>query len=417
MRKFLYFVVMLGFCSLTFADWESIGPFGGPLGEIVVAPSNENIIYVASSDQIGNSMTTICQSSDGAGTWTKKGVIPDRVLCLAVDHTNPDIVYAGSDSSIYKSIDNGETWTNHSVPGCNIYGLATHPSSSSTVFAAGQTSSGAYTVMAFFLSTNSGSDWTAFPLHTIYNGYAYALALDPSDPDIIYVGGSYRDTQTRTKVYKSTNGGSSFEDMSTGFSDNANSVNALKVHPTNSDIVYATTFYEGIYRTINGGGSWSLVYTDAFFSCLANTQSEPNVVYAGKDTLIFKSTDQGSSWFIPGTGYAGKRKLSRAIAAPQNQASIVYTADNSGVFKTVNGGTDWFASNYGMTLAPIITFANAPSSPAIIYTEFEHVGVLKSTNCGSDWILLETPADCGAICEFAIHNTNPDIVYALEQEG
>ena len=417
MHKFLYFAVMLGLCSVGSADWESIGPFGGPLGEIIVAPSNENIIYVASSDQMGNHETIICQSLDEAGTWTRKGVIPAMVFSMAVDHSNPDILYAGSDSSVYRSTDGGETWTNHPVPGSNIYGLTTHPDSSSTVFAAGRTPSAGYTVMAFFMSTNSGADWTALPLHTVYNGNAYALALAPSDPDIMYVGGSYLDTQTRTKVYKSTNGGLSFEDKSTGFSVTANYINALQVHPTNSDIVYATTFYEGIYRSISGGDSWSLVYTDAFFSCLTATQSEPDVVYAGKDTLIFKSTDQGASWSVPGTGYAGKRKLLRDIAAPQNQASIVYTADNSGVFKTLNGGTDWLASNHGMTLAPIITFANAPSLTSTIYTEFEHVGVLKSTNCGSDWILLVTPADCGAICEFAVHNTDPDIVYALEQEG
>jgi hypothetical protein len=417
MHKFLYVVVMLVLCSVCFASWESIGPFGGPLGEIVIAPSDEDIIYIASSDQMGGSMTIVCRSPDQASTWTKKGIIPSPVFCLAIDHSDPNIVYAGCYSSVYKSIDGGETWTNHAVPGTNIRGLVTHPTSSSIVYGVGQTSSGGYTVMAFFLSTNGGTDWTAHPLHTVYNGSAYALAMDPNNPDIIYVGGSYLNTQICTKVYKSTNGGVSFEDRSNGFSTNANSVNALQVHPTNPDILYATTFYEGIYRSVNGGGSWSLVYSNAFFSCLAVTESEPGVVYAGKDTLIYKSTDQGLSWFIPGTGYADMRKLSRDIAAPQNQALIVYTVDNTGVFKTINGGSDWSASNYGMTLAPIITFANAPSSPSIIYTEFEHVGVLKSTNCGSDWILLDTPADCGAICEFAIHNTDPDIVYALEAEG
>jgi photosystem II stability/assembly factor-like uncharacterized protein len=417
LKQLLCFAFMASVGSIAYAGWESIGPFGGPLSEIVVAPSDDNIVYVASSDLMGNHETIICRSSDGAATWTRKGIIPNIVLSLAVDHSDPDILYAGSDVCVYNSTDGGDTWIAHAVPGFDIYGLTTHPVSSNMIFAAGKTQSASYRVMAFFVSTNSGIDWTALPLHTVYNGGAQALALDPSDPDIIYVGGSYIDSQSRSKVYKSTDGGSSFLDKSNGFSASANAINALRVHPMDPDIVYATTFYQGIYRSVNSGDDWSLVYTDAFFSCLATNQSEPDVVYAGKDTLVYKSTDQGANWFVPGTGYAGMRKLSRDIATPQNQAAIVYTADNSGVYKTTNGGADWLASNQGMTLAPIITFAHAPTLPATIYTEFEHVGVLKSTNCGVDWTLLPTPADCGAICGFAIHNSNPDVVYALEAEG
>jgi photosystem II stability/assembly factor-like uncharacterized protein len=233
----------------------------------------------------------------------------------------------------------------------------------------------------------------------------------------LYLGGSIQGTPNQSKVYKSTNGGSTFSDVSTGLSATGYAVNSLQVHPTNSSIVYATNFYEGIYRTTNGGTSWTQVFTGIFFSCLGASPAAPNAVYAGKDTLIYKSTDSGASWFVPGTGYAGVYKVGRTLAVSRALGTVLYTGDNSGLFKSTNSGSAWIISTHGMTLARITNFANAPSAPWIIYTEFEGVGVHKTINSGADWLLLPTPLECGLICQFAVHNANPDLVMGLEGSG
>jgi len=419
LKKSLFTVavmVLLALSSGAFADWEAVGPFGGPVGNVVIAPSNESVVYAATSPLI-NPVSTICRSADSARNWEKRGTLPSACLSLAVSPLDPNLLYAGINAGICKSTDGGSTWTAYNVGGSDIYGLAVHPTTPSIVYAAGKMTYGIYAVMAFFKSTDAGLNWTPTPLHTVNNGAAQSLVLDPANPNTVYIGGNIQGTPNLSKVFKSTNGGSTFADISSGLSANGYAVNGLMVHPTNSSIIYSTNFYDGVYRTTNGGTSWIIALSGAFFACLGASPTAPNTIYAGKDTLIYKSTDSGASWFVPGTGYGGAYKLGRTLAVSRSQGTILYTGDNHGVFKSTNSGSLWIISTHGMTLARITNFANAPSAPWVIYTEFEGVGVHKTINSGADWLLLPTPLECGLICQFAVHNANPDLVMGLEGSG
>jgi hypothetical protein len=292
-----------------------------------------------------------------------------------------------------------------------------HSGTPSIVYAAGKMTYGSYGVMAFFKSTNAGLTWDATPLHTVNNGGSYSMTGDPTYPNTVYIGGIIQGTPNTAKIFKTTNAGSTFSDVSTGLSPGGYMINALAVHHGNPSIAYATTFYEGLYRTTNGGTNWTLVLPGSFLSCLATTHAAPAVAYAGKDTIIYKSTDSGATWFVPGSGYGGVYKLSRTLTAAQASASVVYTGAHRGVFKTTNAGTIWSAANQGITLANISNFMNAPSSPNVIYTEFAGIGVHKTTNCGGDWQILPTPLDCGSICQFAVSNTDPNVTLGFEGLG
>ena len=417
MKKFLYLMSAIAFCAPAFADWEAIGPYGGPIGIVVAASSDENILYASTSTMLSATSVKILRSPDGAATWSIQGSFNGSCLALAVDPVNPDILYAGTATGILKSTNAGGTWNACSVPGTDFYGIAVHSSSPSIVYAAGKMTYDSYSVMAFFKSTNAGLTWGGTPLHTVNNGGSFSMAGDPTYPNTVYIGGIIQGTPNTPKVFKTTNAGSSFSDISTGLSPGGYQINALAVHHTNPNILYATTFYEGVFRTTNGGSGWALVLPGAFSSCLATTHASAAIAYVGKDTLIYKSTDSGTTWFVPGSGYGGLYKLSRGLTAAQASGSIVYTSVNRGVFKTTNAGSTWRASNQGMTLANITNFTNAPSSPNIIYTEFAGVGVHKTTNSGGDWQLLPTPLDCGSICQFAVHHTDPNTILGLEGLG
>ncbi|MBN2619603.1 hypothetical protein JXB22_00830 [candidate division WOR-3 bacterium] len=409
-------IVIIHVCvfTLTFGAWEAIGPFGGPLADIAIAPSNEAVLYAASYKD----PATVVKSTNGGADWIILDTLSNYIYDIAVDPTDPLIAYYTSYRCIFKTTNGGATWTTISLSNDYIQGIAVDPVSPLTVYAVGKTPYSTYTVMAFFKSTNGGTSWSTTPLHTVYNGGALCIALDPSSPSTIYVGGYYYcSPYNYPRVYKSTNGGTSFFDVSSGFSTGGTYVNALAVHPTDSNYVYATTFYDGIYRTTDGGGSWSMVMSQPLMSCIITTQASPTHVYAGRDTLIYKSTNSGSSWFVAGSGYGGTYKMSRSLAASHTQAGLVYTADNRGCFKTTNGGTSWFDSNYGMALANIASFSVAPSAAATVYTEFEEVCTFKTTDSGGHWAMLPATLECGSICEFAVDYTNPNRVLALEGLG
>ena len=240
-------------CTFSYATWEAIGPYGGYLRTMAVAASNEDIIYASA---YGNP-SAIVKTTDAGASWNRVTSINSYIFSMTVDPTDPDIVYAGGYMQVYKSTNGGATWTAYSVSNYYIYRLAVHPISPSTVFAAGRIYTGSVYVMAFFKSTNGGSSWASVYLSDS-NGVSYSMAVDPSNPDNIYVGGYYyANSSYHPSVYKSTDGGTTFNETSTGISSAGYYVYCLAVHPTTSNTVYAGTYYGGIYRTTNGGSSWS----------------------------------------------------------------------------------------------------------------------------------------------------------------
>jgi len=418
MKTIMLMSLTIALCVPAYAEWVAIGPFGGPIGAIAVAQSNENIVYAATSSMFSATSVRILRSLDGTSTWSKQGSFNGACLSLAVDPVNPEILYAGTNTGILRSTNGGAAWSPCPASGTEFYGIMVHSTTPSIVFAAGKMTYGSYGVMALFKSTDAGLTWLGTPLHTVNNGGSYSMAGDPTYPNTFYIGGIIQGTPNTAKVFKTTNAGTSFTDISAGLSPGGYMINGLAVHHSNPDVLYASTFYEGVFRTTNGGTNWTLVHSGAFSTVLTTTHASSAVVYVGKDTTIFKSTDSGTSWFVPGHGYGGVYKLrGRALVASQNSASLVYTGDNRGVFISTNAGSMWSASNQGMTLANITNFKNAPFSPNVIYTEFTGVGVHKTTNSGDDWQLLPTPLDCGSICQFAVSNTDPNVTLGFEGLG
>lgn len=411
-KKILLIIILLSFSSIAHAEWEAIGPFGGYLRALAIDPSNENILYCASY----SSDSRIFKSTNNGTTWDFCGQVPNSIYCLNIDRNNSNIIYAGSIGAIYKSTDAGNTWEEYSIQGLDICGIKVHPDSSSTIYAAGGAFTGSLYVMTFFKSTNGGIDWTSYYLNN-NSGFSYCLEVDPLNPAIVYIGGYYYDTITVPCVYKSTDGGLSFYETSAGLPTVSQRVYSLGIHPTNPDILYAGTYYDGIYRSSDAGTTWSHASGGGwFFSSIATTPANPDLAYAGSDTVIYKTTDAGISWFSTGSGHGGGRKLFRNIVAHPSNESMAYTTDYSGFFKSSDGGSSWSISNYCINIAAISCFAIAPSTPSTIYIYVEGYGVYKTTNSGITWQRKPSPFACrlGAL---GVHIINPDIVYALEGDG
>ena len=406
--KCLVFIILI---SPVFANWEMIGPYGGPLYPIILATPDENIAYCATFNR---PPSIVYRSQDQGSSWERRGRAGDYLFSLAVNPTDPDRLYGGSSGKIYRSTDGGATWDSAAVGDYYIYGIYVRPDNPNDVYAIGAEQIGSYHYMAFYRSTNGGSTWTTRVINDVDWGLTYALAVDPSDPDNLYVGGYIYTTTPTPKMYHSTDGGNNFIDVSNGLST-GDYVRAAAVHPTNSNIVYAVTNPGNIYRTTDAGSSWELVYTGSITTSIATSISSPAIVYAGADTVVYKSTDAGLTWFIAGTGLGATKY--RQLAVSQNNSDIVLTGDVTGCSRTTDGGTNWVESNYGLNVGMITSFGSSPLKPATIFTEFEGVAIYKTTDNGTNWEKLPTPLECGNICAFAFHNNNPDIVLALAGKG
>jgi hypothetical protein len=162
----------------------------------------------------------------------------------------------------------------------------------------------------------------------------YSLAIDPSTPATVYVG-TYGG-----EVFKSTDGGGSWSAVSAGLGGAI--VYSLAIDPSTPATVYAGTQGGGVFKTTNGGGSWSAVNTGlggATVYSLAIDPSSPATVYAGTygGGGVFESIDGGGSWSAVSTGLGAANVNSLAID-PGTPATIYAGTDGSGVF-SLTGST------------------------------------------------------------------------------
>ncbi len=395
--------------TIFFGQWQPMGPPGGDFRVLARAPGSDNTVYLASN----NSPSCIWRTTDNGDSWGRVGSINATIYSLAVDPTNASILYAGGSSYIYRSTNAGSTWTQLSKPSSHyyFYGLTVHPTTPATVLTGCYVSAGGYYRMGFMKSTNSGGNWTSETL-SVDTSYAYALAIDPTDPDNIYVGGYKRVAGVYSPiVFKSTDGGSGFN--STGVMPVSGSYcYSLIVHQTNSNYVYAGNA-SGVCRSTDGSASWTKVSTGSYNYSLTTTPANPSLLYSGGVGYIYRSTDAGATWTSHNIGLSGSTYY--GVAASRTAAASVCAANNIDFFRSANTGANWEKAHNGLNGSPVTAMANAPSRPSRIYVDNDGNSQYRSTDNGATWMAMTKPLSCGSLCDFAVAYDNPD--YVLEFEG
>jgi photosystem II stability/assembly factor-like uncharacterized protein len=247
----------------------------------------------------------IMKSPDSGATWEK---LPDfersrSILKIALHPTNAKIIYALAGGpvlatnskanplpSIYKTLNGGLSWSK-ALTG-NLADLELSPKNPSRVFAAGKAVSGSGDVMAFFKSVNGGKTWTTHTIYASPNTHIYDLAVDPSNDNILYVGG---DQGVYTKLFmKSSDGGTSWANLSSGLAGVP--VGTLVFDPADSRRIY-NVHSVGIYRSEDGGSTWAqLKVPDFQAEAMVIDPDSPNVLYAGGYSGVRMSADSGATW-------------------------------------------------------------------------------------------------------------------------
>jgi photosystem II stability/assembly factor-like uncharacterized protein len=173
-----------------------------------------------------------------------------------------------------------------------------------------------------FKTTNGGLDWTPMT-DKYFGGTIGAVAVAPSNPDIVYVGGGEFPIRGNVShgdgVWKTTDGGKTWSNL--GLNDTRH-IAKVRVHPTNPNLVYVAALghvwgpnrERGIFRSKDGGATWQQVLfrNDSTGAVdLAMDPSNPHVLYAGfwqahrrpwqlvsggAGSGLFKSTDGGDTW-------------------------------------------------------------------------------------------------------------------------
>src|SRR5437773_5606025 len=287
--------------------------------------------------------------------WSSNGPDGGPVLALAIDRSNPATMYAGTPTGVFKSTNGGESWSS-SLTNAYVQIVAIAPTMPTTIFAAGRN--------GIHKSTDGGASWNA-----VNNGlenqdgqfYATALAIDPTNSNIIYTAGPDIDSGGTFKaIYKSTDGGGSWSVTKHSISPYAVH-HALAIDPTNTNIIYAAGSVGNgtVWKSTDNGRIWSIVDvgldTRYIVRALAIDPTNPNIIYVGTEGIgVYKSSDGGQSWSAFNDGLQVDPNdenfwgVSALAIDPGNPGIVLAGATFDGVFKRSNGGR-WSAFNVGLT--------------------------------------------------------------------
>ncbi|MCE1164215.1 MAG: T9SS type A sorting domain-containing protein [Bacteroidetes bacterium] len=202
--------------------------------------------------------------------------------------------------------------------------------------------------------------------------------------------------------------------------------NSIAFHPTNPNIIYIAAAQGGVWKTTDGGINWISVTDNlSTLACgdIVIDKNNPNVLYLGTGELnysgdsqygngIFKTTNGGASWTQVATVAQVGNKCSYMAIDPSN-SDIVYMAGNNGLFKSTNAGANWTNTNAGTNVNCIIIDKNNTS---VIYSTVGGTNsgaIRKSTDGGSTWTTLSggLPTSMGRI-QLAVAESNTDYIYA-----
>lgn len=451
MRYFISVIISLSFLQVAGAQsfepkyfnsmqWRCIGPHrGGRTVGAVGVPSQPNVFY------IGVNNGGVWKTNDFGRTW--KPIFDDQptgsVGDVVVSPSNPDVIYVGSGEGlqrpdlsvgdgIYKSIDGGKTWINTGIKdGQQIGGLAIDPKNENRVFAAvlGHPY-GPNTERGVYRTTNGGRTWEQV-LYKDENTGAIQVTIDPNNSNIVYADlwagrqGPWENGAWNGKesgLFKSTDGGTTWKKLTTGLPTTEQGLGRIGfcIAPSNSNRMYATVDagkYGGIYRSDDAGESWQLANADERLwgrgSDFAEVRVDPknaDIVYTA-DVVVWKSTDGGKNW-TAFRGAPGGDDYHRIWINPDN-TNIILIASDQGAIITVNGG-ETFSSWYNQPTAQFYHVSADNDFPYNVYSgqqESGSVGIASRGNSGQityrDW----QPVAAEEYGYVVADPMNPNIVY------
>ena len=266
-----------------------------------------------------------------------------------------------------------------------------------------------------FKTTNAGQTWYATNngLNTPESKKILSLTICSSNPEILYVG------TNKAEIYKSIDGGKSWKLSNRGIKPGTvfyTQVFSINIDPTNSSIIYAAT-WGGIYKSTNGGNSWNRVgynktgLSNSYNKCIAIDYKNPFVLYAASQKGVFKSTNQGKSWFAIGP----EGEYVHFITIHPLNHKIIFIGTSKGLFKSSDAGKNWINTGLNTTsgiFPSVKSIVINPSTPQVIYVG-SNLGIFKSTDGGKTWKRMRPKMIIfWSLNAITIDFTDPIIIYS-----
>ncbi len=420
-----------------------------------------------------NNSVGVLKSTDGGTTWLPTGLTystsqKKTINRLVIDPNDSDIIYASTSDGIYKTTDGGTSWPIQ-LAGSNFIDLEMHPTNSSILYASTQDYWG---IPVIYKTSDGGSSWSAVATYTDTD-YRIELAVTAADASRVYAIVSQRTDGGLSSIQRSTNTGSSFSQVFSGSSTNMLGWYCLgtdaggqggydlciAADPSNAN----TVFIGGVntWKSTNGGSSWSnsnmWTSSGTYNSCgnpVAHADKH-DLVYFGStlyecnDGGLYKTTNGGSSWSHISNGMTISQLYRLGVAQTTSSEVMTGLQDNgskllwSGTWYDVTGGdgmeclidystrntqystyprgsitrttTHWSGSTDVTPSAAgtghwVTPFVIDPNTNTTIYAGY--ADIWRTTNRGTSWTKISTINNTDYVRSLAVAPSNSNYIYA-----
>ncbi len=341
--------------------WGPPGIIAGFPIDILVDPDDPNILFV--NNYGGGNV----KSTDGGRTWklASQGYTGAMMFDIAVDPKNSDVVFAAARSGLFQTKNAGASWAGMSsmqVLFPESYSIAVHPTNSDMVIASQEMGG----VVA--RSVDGGKTWVkalqlpAVPGHPLEAYGLKRIVFAPSASHVVYgascrVNSKLNDYPTAFGVYRSDKNGAPGSWVQVNDPTMAKqAVNDLAVHPKNHNVVYAATAKGGLFKTTDGGKSWSAVgaFPGSDVRSVAVDPVDPRTVYAGLQYGgVFRSPDDGKTWHRMAAGI-NENQMVWALAVDPVDRTVWAGTQRSGVYRWNSIEQQWVATNKGLSTRAVV---------------------------------------------------------------
>ncbi len=398
------------------ASWTRVAPTLFDSGVLALAWQGTRLFV----SHYSSTKKGIWYSDDHGASWTPASAPPSDLPALDLA-AGPDLVYASSSSNtqaagIYRSLDHGRTW-DLSIAGLISLGaraVTVDPTNSDVLYTG-------IDDITVFKSLDRGATWERLDLglEPLQQIRISAILVDPSNPSIVYAGSGFGPGG----LYRTENAGASWEKVTAVA---PLMVEALALDPRTPGAVWAAG-YPGLHHSNDHGETWDRIAIDGgddlWVRAFQVDPQHPEVLWAGGTVIeirpggirlhlrLFRSADAGQTWQRRDTGIAGDSVL--ALAVDPANSNLLLAGTETGLFRTTDAGLTW--TKVPGFAATVNTIVAAPTAPTAFYANLDGFGIQKSTDGGVTW----TPARRGLapvpVSSLAVDPRDPRQLYAGSQ--
>ena len=392
------------------SKWKSIGPYGGSIEGLAVNPLNPNECFA-----IGNtSWGYIYWSKNGGKSWLYLYGFYDRVYDISVDPVTPEIIYVMGYYNLHKSVDKGKTWQKKPFG----YGVVTknsqvalNPMSPNKIYVVGKDKAD-FQKACILRSSDAAESWTRQVIHTAPSTIiGNDIAISPSNPDVLYASIYYIDSSSysyKSRIFKSSNGGHTWTKLPGEIS---NAVNAIAIDPFNPDKIYLGTNWQ-VTRSSDGGQTWEESDDYVYSKSLAIDRNDPDILYSGYDNCCYRSEDGGIHWEKYRCNDLGSCKDLLLLGG-----KLLYASD-VGIYASSDGAENWENSHDGISKVCIKAVSITKTFPTKIYAlPVDGEKLYVSEDFGITWSCSEGLASCGILTWIESHPHNPEKAFIATSGG